>query len=81
MKLKDVYKHILTGVGYMIPVICLGGILQSFGTMLGGATVTNNTETFAYMLYNGGSLAMSMVVPTLASGNCAGICRRFTVSK
>ena len=76
MKLKDVYKHILTGVGYMIPVICLGGILQSFGTMLGGATVTSNTETFAYILYNGGSLAMSMVVPTLAAYTAYSICDR-----
>lgn len=76
MKLKDIYKHILTGVGYMIPVICLGGILQSFGTILGGATVTSNTETFAYLLYNGGSLAMSMVVPTLAAYTAYSICDR-----
>lgn len=76
MKLKDVYKHILTGVGYMIPVICLGGILQSFGTMLGGSAVTSNSDTFAYLLYNGGSLAMSMVVPTLAAYTAYSICDR-----
>lgn len=76
MKFKDVYKHILTGVGYMIPVICLGGILQSFGTMLGGAGVGSAEGTIAFMLYNAGSLAMSMVVPTLAAYTAYSICDR-----
>ena len=76
MKFKDIYKHILTGVGYMIPVICLGGILQSFGTMLGGSSVAGAEGTFAYLLYNGGSLAMSMVVPALAVHTAFSICDR-----
>ncbi len=76
MKFKDIYKHILTGVGYMIPVICLGGILQSFGTMLGGSSVAGAEGTFAYLLYNGGSLAMSMVVPALAAYTAYSICDR-----
>lgn len=74
MKLKDVYKHILTGVGYMIPVICLGGLMQAFGTMLGGTTVGSAEGTFAYLLYNGGSLAMSLVVPVLAAYIAYSIC-------
>lgn len=64
---KQIYNHVLTGVSYMIPVICLGGLLQAFGTMIGGTGVTEATGTFAYYLYQGGSLAMSMVVPTLAA--------------
>lgn len=76
MKFKDVYKHILTGVGYMIPIICLGGILQSFGTMLGGVGVGSAEGTFAYLLYTAGTLAMSMVVPTLAAYTAYSICDR-----
>lgn len=74
MKFKDVYKHVLTGVGYMIPVICLGGILQAFGTMLGGTSVGSAEGTFAYLLYNGGSLAMNLVVPVLAAYIAYSIC-------
>lgn len=76
MKFKDIYKHVLTGVGYMIPVICLGGILQAFGTMIGGSSVASATGTLGYSLYNGGSLAMSMVVPTLAAFTAYSICDR-----
>lgn len=73
---QHITKHMLTGVSYMIPVICLGGILQSFGTMLGGTSVAEAQGTFAYMLYNGGTLAMSMVVPVLAAYIAYSICDR-----
>lgn len=73
---KGVYQHVLTGVSYMIPAICLGGILQSFGTMLGGTGVGAAEGTFAFMLYNGGSLTMSMVVPILAAYIAFSICDR-----
>lgn len=76
MNTKSITKHMLTGVSYMIPVICLGGILQSFGTMLGGSSVGAAEGTFAYMLYNGGSLAMSMVVPVLSAYIAYSICDR-----
>ena len=69
-------KHMLTGISYMIPVICLGGILQSFGTMLGGSSVAAAEGSFAFILYNGGSLAMSMVVPVLAAYIAYSICDR-----
>lgn len=75
-KSKQLTKHMLTGVSYMIPVICLGGILQSFGTMLGGSGVAQAQGTIAYTLYNGGSLAMSMVVPVLAAYISFSICDR-----
>lgn len=73
---KGVYQHVLTGVSFMIPAICLGGILQSFGTMLGGTGVGSAEGTFAYMLYNGGSLTMSLVVPILAAYIAFSICDR-----
>lgn len=63
---KNNSKHMMTGVSYMIPVIAMGGILQSVGTMLGGVDVAN-TEGIANMLFVGGKLAMSLVVPILAA--------------
>lgn len=69
-------KHMMTGVSYMIPVIAMGGILQAIGVMIGGTTVGSAEGTFAYLLYNGGSLAMSMVVPVLAAFIAFSICDR-----
>ncbi len=66
----------MTGVSYMIPVICLGGILQSIGTMIGGPSIGGDISSFAGMLYAGGSIAMSFVVPVLAAYIAYGICDR-----
>lgn len=69
MKKKSLWnrisKHMMTGVSYMIPVIAMGGILQSVGTMIGGTDVVNTTG-IGNMLFTGGQLAMSLVVPVLA---------------
>lgn len=60
-------KHMMTGVSYMIPVIAMGGILQSLGTMLGGTDVANAAGTVGNLLFTGGQSAMSLVVPILAA--------------
>lgn len=60
-------KHMMTGVSYMIPVIAMGGILQSLGTMIGGTDVANATGTIANYLFTGGQTAMGLVVPILAA--------------
>lgn len=60
-------KHMMTGVSYMIPVIAMGGILQSLGTMIGGTDVANATGTIGNLLFVGGQLGMTMVVPILAA--------------
>lgn len=62
---SKISKHMMTGVSYMIPVIAMGGILQSVGTMIGGTDVAN-TVGIGNMLFTGGQLAMSLVVPVLA---------------
>lgn len=36
MKIKDVKKHILTGISYMIPMVVAGGILQALAKLCGG---------------------------------------------
>lgn len=76
-KLKAlVVQPVLTGISYFIPVICMGGLLQSFGTILGGTGVEEATGTFAYYLYQGGALTMGMVVPVLAAYIAYAICDR-----
>lgn len=60
-------KHMMTGVSYMIPVIAMGGILQSLGSMLGGTGVADAKGTIANYLFTGGQSAMTMVVPILAA--------------
>lgn len=69
-------KHMMTGVSYMIPVIAMGGILQAFGTMIGGSTVLDNPGTIGYVLFTGGQAAMGLVVPVLAAFIAFSICDR-----
>ncbi|WP_300970473.1 PTS fructose transporter subunit IIC [Faecalibaculum rodentium] len=76
-KLKSLLvQPILTGISYFIPVICMGGLLQSFGTIIGGAGVADAAGTFACYLYQGGSLTMNMVVPVLAAYISYSVCDR-----
>ena len=69
-------QPILTGISYFIPIICMGGLLQSFGTILGGADVAEAAGTFAFYLYQGGSLTMNLVVPVLAAYISYSVCDR-----
>ena len=69
-------QPILTGISYFIPIICMGGLLQSFGTILGGADVAEAAGTFAFYLYQGGSLTMNLVGPVLAAYISYSVCDR-----
>lgn len=60
-------KHMMTGVSYMIPVIVMGGLLQSIGLMIGGATVAEQVDTIQYFIFTAGQTAMNLVVPVLAA--------------
>lgn len=60
-------KHMMTGVSYMIPVVAMGGLLISIGTMLGGVGVANASGTFAGILYLAGKTEMNLVVPILTA--------------
>lgn len=69
-------QPILTGISYFIPVICMGGLLQSFGTILGGAEVADAAGTLAFYLYQAGSMTMNMVVPVLSAYIAYAVCDR-----
>jgi len=63
--LKDMQKHILTGVSYMIPFVVPGGILIGLGFLLGGIYVFE-TDSFAAELFWIGKDAFGIMVGALA---------------
>lgn len=62
--LKDVYKHLLTGVSFMLPMVVAGGLLIALSFAVGG---TNQEGPLAQALAMiGGSVALKLMVPLLA---------------
>lgn len=64
--LKDVQKHLMTGVSYMIPFVVPGGILIALGFLFGGIHVYE-TDGFAANLFFLGKDAFGLMVGALAA--------------
>lgn len=62
-----VYKHLMTGVSYMIPFVVAGGILIALGFAFGGIYVFKTPGTFAETLFSCGKVAMGLMLPVLAA--------------
>jgi PTS system fructose-specific IIC component len=61
------YKHLLTGVSYMIPFVVAGGISIALGFAVGGVDVDKATSGLGYALYTiGAKGAFFLFVPILA---------------
>lgn len=60
-----VYKHLMTGVSFMIPFVVAGGILIALGFAFGGIYVFNNPGTFAEIIFTTGKAAFGLMVPVL----------------
>jgi len=64
------YKHLMTGVSYMLPFVVAGGLLIAIAFALGGIYAGNkeNAGTLAYALMQigGGTGAFGLMVPILA---------------
>lgn len=61
------YKHLLTGVSYMIPFVVSGGILIALGFAFGGIFVTKATSGLAWALFQtGANGAFVLFVPILS---------------
>jgi PTS system fructose-specific IIC component len=61
------YKHLMTGVSYMIPFVVAGGILIALGFAFGGINADTATGTFGYNLFQiGANAAFALFVPILA---------------
>jgi fructose PTS system EIIBC or EIIC component len=63
--LKDLQRHLLTGVSYMIPFVVPGGILIALGFLFGGIYVYEG-EGFAAQLFFLGQDAFGLMVAALA---------------
>ena len=61
------YKHLLTGVSYMIPFVVAGGILIALGFAFGGLNVDKATSGLGWGLFQiGANGAFVLFVPILA---------------
>lgn len=63
-----VYKHLMTGVSYMIPFVVAGGLLIAIGFAIGGIYVFEEEGTLGWTLFQigAGSGAFGLMVPILA---------------
>ncbi len=62
------YKHLMTGVSYMLPVVVAGGLLIALAFAFGGIYAGDEKGTFAWALMQiGGATAFSLFVPVLSA--------------
>lgn len=62
------YKHLMTGVSYMLPFVVAGGLLIALAFAMGGIYVYDDAHagTLGQALFNIGKQAFSLMVPILA---------------
>jgi PTS system fructose-specific IIC component len=61
------YKHLMTGVSYMLPVVVAGGILIALAFAFGGIYAGDKEGTLGWALMQiGGATAFKLFVPVLA---------------
>lgn len=58
---KDLKKHLLAGVSYLIPVVVVGGIMTGLGVAFGGTTVWENVGTFPAFLFTLGKTGLNLM--------------------
>jgi fructose PTS system EIIBC or EIIC component len=68
-KMPGVYKHLMTGVSYMLPIVVAGGILIALSFAFGGIKPEGYPEgTLAWALMKiGGGTAFTLFVPVLSA--------------
>ena len=62
-----IYKHLMTGVSFMLPFVVAGGILIALGFAFGGIYVYNVPGSFAETIFTTGKAAMNLMVPILGA--------------
>ncbi|WP_299081279.1 fructose-specific PTS transporter subunit EIIC [uncultured Fretibacterium sp.] len=61
------YKHLMTGVSFMLPFVVAGGLLIALGFAFGGIYAKDHVGTFAHALFTiGATGAFTLIVPVLA---------------
>ncbi len=62
------YRHLMTGVSYMLPVVVAGGLLIALAFAFGGIYAGDQEGTFGWALMQiGGATAFSLFVPVLGA--------------
>ncbi len=62
------YKHLMTGVSYMLPLVVAGGLLIALAFAIGGLNAADKPGTLAWALMQiGGGTAFHLYVPVLAA--------------
>ncbi len=62
------YKHLMTGVSYMLPLVVAGGLLIALAFAIGGLNAGDRPGTLAWALLTiGGGTAFHLYVPVLAA--------------
>ncbi|HJC04970.1 MAG TPA: PTS fructose transporter subunit IIC [Candidatus Enterocloster excrementipullorum] len=74
-KASKIKKHILTAIGYMIPLVVASGLCMALGQVI-DSDVRNSTTGIGYFLYQAGNFGMSAVVPVITAGVAYSICDR-----
>jgi fructose PTS system EIIBC or EIIC component len=65
--IRGAYKHLLTGVSYMIPFVVAGGIMIALGFAVGGINVDKATSGLGWALFQiGANGAFVLFVPILS---------------
>jgi fructose PTS system EIIBC or EIIC component len=62
------YKHLMTGVSYMLPLVVAGGLLIALAFAIGGVNAGEREGTLAWALMRiGGGTAFNLYIPVLAA--------------
>ncbi len=65
---SGVYRHLMTGVSYMLPVVVAGGLLIALAFAFGGIYAGDKEGSLGWALMQiGGSTAFALFVPVLAA--------------
>lgn len=62
-----VYKHLMTGVSFMIPFVVAGGILIAIGFAIGGIYVFKTPGTLGETIFSTGKAAFALMIPILGA--------------
>lgn len=62
-----IYKHLMTGVSFMIPFVVAGGLLIALGFAIGGIYVFKVPGSFGETLFSTGKAAFALMVPVLGA--------------
>ncbi|NIC06736.1 PTS fructose transporter subunit IIBC [Billgrantia bachuensis] len=66
LKEKGIYKHLLTGVSFMLPMVVAGGLLIALSFVFGIEAFEQEGTLAAALMQIGGGTAFALMIPVLA---------------